>query len=587
MEKSYLTIQHAMLNTINTFSPFERVLFAVIFVVFSLSSLTLLAQVNAAFLKETPAEGGSITEGIIGTPRFINPLLAVSDADRDLGALIYSGLLRATPNGTFIPDLAESYTISDDGLIYSFVIRDEAIFHDGQPITAKDVLFTVKKAQDSSLKSPRRANWEGIMVEVVEEKEVRFILRQPYAPFLENASFGILPAHIWQNVDAESFPFSQFNIEPIGSGPYRIKKVKHDTGGVPTSYELVPFKSFVLGAPLIKTLNIKLYTSEEDLLDAFIKGDIDSMSGISPSRLNAVENLGARIEHVPLARIFAVFFNQDQNKIFAKKNIREALTLAIDKEKIVSDVLAGYGTTLNDPFPPGILPDIKPDIESSSATTTGNESTIYNSKTATEQALALLAKEGWHRREDDGMLANKDGDLLQFSLTTADTKELQKTAELLVSAWRDIGISVTLKLYEQSDLSQNSIRPRTYEALLFGEVVGRELDLFAFWHSSQRNDPGLNIALYTNIAVDKLLEEARATTDRTIRIEKLAEFAKEVRADNPAIFLYTPDFIYVLPPNIAGITLSGELFPHERFLTVYEWHIETEGVWSFLLPYIL
>ena len=177
----------------------------------------------------------------------------------------------------------------------------------------------------------------------------------------------------------------------------------------------------------------------------------------------------------------------------------------------------------------------------------------------------------------------KQTTLLAFSLTTANVPELRATAGIIKEEWEKVGARVDVKIYEPSDLNQNSIRPRKYDALLFGEIFGRDLDLFAFWHSSQRNDPGLNIALYTNLKVDKLLEEARAETDKDKRMEKYQEFEKEVQKEIPAVFIYSPDFIYILPKKVMGADIGNITTPGERFLDINNWYVTVEKKWEFLV----
>lgn len=211
---------------ISRFSLTEKLVFYVILGIFVISALVMFWKVSNSFIVEVPTSGGKFTEGVVGIPRFINPLLAVSDADKDLTALVYSGLLRGTPNGNLVPDLAESYTVSPDGLSYNFIIRNNAKFQDGTDVTADDVLYTVKQAQNPLIKSPKQGNWAGISIEKISNKEVAFILKKPYAPFLENATLGILPKHLWNSGDSDQFTFNQYNNQPIGAGPYEVKSVK-------------------------------------------------------------------------------------------------------------------------------------------------------------------------------------------------------------------------------------------------------------------------------------------------------------------------------------------------------------------------
>ena len=160
----------------------------------------MLLKVNQYFIVEVPSSGGIYKEGIVGTPRFINPVLSISDADRDLTSLVYSGLMRQHTDDTLIPDLAETVEISEDGLSYFFKIRDDAVFHDGEPVTSEDIIFTILTTQNPIIKSPKRANWDGITIEKIDDKNLTFHLQQPYAPFLNNTTLGILPKHIWQGV---------------------------------------------------------------------------------------------------------------------------------------------------------------------------------------------------------------------------------------------------------------------------------------------------------------------------------------------------------------------------------------------------
>ncbi len=569
-QKRYQFPHHTFLETVvRSFSPAERVLFGVFFILLIWGAGSMILRINNFFLTEIPAQGGELQEGIIGSPRFINPLLVQSDADRDLAALIYSGLLKATPEGELVPDLAERFTVSEDTLTYTFTLREDARFHDGTPVTADDVLFTIQKAQDSVLKSSKRANWEGVTVTKINDREIKLILNQPYAPFLENATLGILPKHLWKDADAEQFPFSPYNIDAVGSGPYRLSSIKRNNSGIPIYMELKPFRKYALGMPHIARLTFRFYSNEKDLLEALTRGEIESANAITPSSAKELQEKGFNMERTPLPRIFGVFFNQNQAPLLADKNVRQALELATDKNKIVDTVLHGYGITIESPIPPLLL-----------ETTSGD---VVPREKRLEKANALLDTILWKRDPKTGFRTKTTGKQTQkltFSLATSNVPELKGSAELLKEMWRDIGVDLTVQIYESGDLNQNIIRTRKYDALLFGEIVGRDLDLFAFWHSSQRNDPGLNISLYTNSKVDRLLEEARRIGDREKRIENYKAVTAEIERDTPAIFLYSPEFIYIFPKKIKGNRLERSTIPSERFLTIHDWYINTEKVWG-------
>ena len=586
LKKDVKLIRPAISRVIRSFSRMERIVFFVFLWIFIIGSVLLASYANKTLMVEVPASGGSVSEGVVGVPRFINPLLAISDADRDLTTLIYSGLMRANADGSLVPDIAETYNISEDGLVYSFTLKENLFFHDGMPITVDDILFTVSKAQDQTLKSPKRASWGGVVAENASDEitnRITFTLNKPYAPFLENTTLGILPKHIWENASSDQFSFSQFNINPIGSGPYKIDRIERNSSGIPDYYDLVPFRKFILGKPYIEKLRLRFYANEESLADGLRNNEISGANAIQPKTAEQFGENGFFIRQSPLPRVFGVFFNQNQSSVFADLAVRKALNYATDKERIIDEVLHGYATIIDSPIPPGSLGYIetknnKADTEAASLMSDSDKEI-----TSLERAKKILSDNGWKANEEDGILEKKIKDevlRLEFSLSTSDISELKEVAQRIKEDWGRIGANVTIKVFETGDLNQNVIRPRKYDALLFGEVVGRDSDLFAFWHSSQRNDPGLNIALYANISSDKLLEDARSISDTEVRIQKYKEFQEEIKSDIPAVFIYAPNFIYILPKNINGVSFGKAAVPSERFLNIHKWFIETDSVWK-------
>jgi peptide/nickel transport system substrate-binding protein len=549
------------------------------------SSLSLAIMVSRQFLVTVPAPGGALSEGIVGTPRFLNPVLALSDADRDLVSLVYSGLLRATPSGDLVGDLASSYSVSEDGRTYTFVLRDNATFGDGTPVTADDVLYTVARAQDPGVKSPKRANWDGVIAEKISDKEVSFTLRSAYAPFIENATLGILPKHLWEDVTSEEFPFSTLNAEPIGSGPYKIASVTRNASGIPLTYKLVPFSGYTLGKPYLSSLTLSFYENEDALIAGLKSGSVEAASNITPALL--AELSGFTVRRAPLNRVFGVFFNQNQSEVLRNADVRNALNRAIDRNALVTQVLGGFGTPLTEPLPAGLLPQASaPQTTATTGFATLNAGDATTTNDLALAAQAYLLKKGWTLDPQTHVLTHKKDkkttEVLRFTIATSNVPELRAAAEFVRKEWVRMGADVEVKIFEQGDLNQNVIRPRKYDALLFGEVIGREIDLFAFWHSSQRNDPGLNIALYANATADSLLEGIRVAQTDAARRDIYQKFRVELNKDNPAVFLYSPDFTYVFPSQIHGMEMSAIGSPAERFLDVYQWHVESDYVWEFL-----
>ncbi len=561
-----------MNGALASFSKREWTFFIIFFATLCVSTLLLLNTINQFFMVDTPARGGSISEGMVGTPRFVNPILATSLADQSVTTLVYSGLMRKNSEGVLVPDLAEKYEISEDGHMYTFTLKDNLKFHDGEPLTTSDILFTINKAKDPIIKSAQKPNWDTVTVELIDDKNIAFTLKQTGASFLENTTLGILPEHIWGDSPVE---LHERNTNPVGSGPYLIKKVGKHSSGTIESYELSAFENFALGEPYITNITLRFYQNEEELVSAFREGKVRQISSISPKSADELKDEGARIEYAILPRVFGLFFNQNHNQLFTDKAVAKAISQAVDKESIVREVLSGYGVAIDDPIPPSML-----EYQKMARPNNTDRSELL------EQILSDLEKAGW-KKNQEGFLEKtitdknkKSTTPLEFSIFTSNAPELAKTAELIQKNLMDIGMRVDVKTFEAGNLNQNVIRPREYDVLLFGQIINRESDLYVFWHSSQRKDPGLNIASYTNARVDKILEDASTTTNPETRREKYIQFEQEIRKDMPAVFLYSPKFIYVVSPEVRNVSLLHTTNPSDRFLNIHSWYLNIEKVWQ-------
>lgn len=542
------------ISHIRALSPGDKAIALFLAGIFVLLILVGLYTIERQFLVEVPSYGGSLTEGVVGTPRFINPLLALSDADRDLTALTYAGLMGYDAHGVLTPVLAERYEVSDDGKIYTFTLRENAVFSDGTPVTAEDVVFTVEKAQSPSLKSPELSNWANIRAEAVGAKQVRFTLPKPYAPFLEDTTMGILPAHLWRTVSDEEFPFSPLMQEPVGAGPFQVQSITRDKNGVVKRYELKAFKKYAPGRPYLSSLTFVYVKTTEELRSALENGSIESAYGIQ----------SAEALRTPYSRVIGVFFNQNQNPLFARLEVRKALSTALNRDAFVQNVLGGYGTPVDGPVPPGIAGIAAP----------------VTSEDPTRDAKEILEKNGWIYDEEAGLWKHEKEKLeLSVTIKTSNVAELKAVAEAVRQDWQKLGVPVSLEFYAPQELATSVIRPRKYDALLFGMVVGRDHDLFGFWDSSQRSDPGLNVSLYTSRSVDALLEDIRTETDPGKVAEDLVTLNSLVSADYPAVFIHSPDFLYTVPKNLHGVSVSFIATPTDRLLNVASWYRRSELVW--------
>lgn len=580
-----------LLDAVASFSKRQFVIFVTLFAVAVVSIIILLAQINSMFLVSVPVSGGTVTEGIIGVPTLVNPVIAVSDADKDLTSLVFSGLMRKTSEGKFIPDLAESYTVSPDGTVYTFVIRKNAKFQNGQSVTADDVIFTIDKIKDPTIKSPRKLGWDGVTVSKTDNYTVVFTLAQPYISFIDNTTIGILPSELWKNVNSDGFNLSPQNVKAIGSGPYKIKSVKKNADGISEEYTLERFNNFALAKPSIKYLNIVSFANEKDLVKALLNHSIDQAGGISSENIDSIKKGNFTIHTAVLPRIFGIFFNSTNNKIFADQAVVKAINEAIDRQDIVDQVLGGYGTVVYSPIPEKIIPD------------TTLEKYDTNSL---DEARQILDKAGWAVGADGirtkgtadtiktvtqkvkGKTVTKTTTVksttpvvrLSFSLTTGDTPELKATTLLIKDQLQKIGVEVdTSKVYETGQLNQ-LIRARDYDALFFGQIINHESDLYSFWHSSQRIDPGLNIAMYNDKKADTILESIQKTLDSTDRTSKYEDLEKEFSTNIPAIMIYSPEYLYITSPSLNNLTLSNITIPSDRFSSVYSWSTDTEKIWK-------
>ncbi|MBI2669939.1 MAG: hypothetical protein HYX20_02260 [Candidatus Yanofskybacteria bacterium] len=532
------------------------------------------------FTKPAPDFGGSLIEGLVGTPQRINPLLVQNnDAEKDLTGLVYSGLLRYNGQGKIENGLAESYEISEDGLIYIFKLRNNLLWHDRQPLTADDVIFSVITAQNSDYGSTQRIVWQGVEVSKADDRTIIFKLKNKYAQFLSNATMGIIPKHIWEKIKPSSFDLSDFNIKPVGSGPYKFSKVRRDTAGNIKSFELAAFEKYYAGKPYISKIIFKFYQSENDMITAYNNNEIEGLGFISPQNLNSFRFLGQlKILKLRLPRYFAVFFNQNRSKQLSDKNVRLAINYATNKNGLVDKILNGYGTAVDSPMLFGI-------INPSGQIAKQEFGIELANKTLEDANWSYPASSSDNHRIREKVLPppknkkNQPGEplKLEIKLTTSDWPELIAVGNEIKRQWETVGVAVNLEVLPLPEL-QRVIKERNYDALLFGEVLALDPDPFSFWHSSQKRDPGLNLALYDNKDADKLLEDARQTLVYSARLAKYDEFQKIVANEIPAVFLYSPDYLYAQPVKIKGNNNKLISMPSGRFDTVNKWYIETKRV---------
>lgn len=521
-------------------------------------------RVYVNFTKPIPKFGGEYTEGIVGQPLYVNPLLSqTSEADSDLSRLIFSGLFKYDNQGKVVNDLSDGYEISGDKKSYTIKIKKNAKWHDGTALTADDVLFTFNILKDSSYKSPLRQNWQGVEISKVDDYALRFDLKNPYFAFLDNLTVGILPKHIWENIPAERFSLMERNLRPIGSGPYAFVDFQKDSNGNVITYKLAAFKEYYEGSPYIAKINFNFYPSDEALIEAFNKKEVAGISNISPEKIASLKtSKNFSVKEIIIPRYFSLFINQTKNVALSYDEVRKAMAISVNRQEIIDSVLEGKGIPLYTPLFPQM---------------NGYEDFSGEYAFNPEEAKRILDGAGWNFNQDEGV-RKKGEDKFEFEIITTDWPELSQSAEILKRQWENIGARVNIKILSVSDFQQNYIRTREYGSLLFGQALSFSPDLYSFWHSSNKRDPGLNMSLFENKEADELLDAIRQETDENKRAEDFRKLVRIIKEKNPAIFLYSQYYLYPISNSIGGVDIKGINSSSWRFSDISKWYIKTTRV---------
>ena len=343
------------------------------------------------FTLEVPKAGGEYVEGIVGQPLYINPLISqTSEADADLTQLIYSGLFKYNKEGNIVPDLAQEYSLSEDKKEYKITLKKDILWHDGEKLDAQDVFFTYTIILDQSYNSLLRQSFQGVEVRLVDDSTITFLLKNPYAGFINNLTVGILPKHIWENISPEKFSLAEYNLHPIGSGPYAFSDFQKDASGNILTVKLAANKNYYDGTPYISRMTFNFYPDDSALVDAYNKKEIMGMSSLPPQNLRDIKNVkSTEIHEFVIPRYFSVFFNQTKNAALADDNVRKALDKSVNRQEIIDNILAGKGIALNSPF----FPQMKGHVQ---------QSLDMN----VEEAKKILDEAGW-KIDEKTMCAKK------------------------------------------------------------------------------------------------------------------------------------------------------------------------------------
>lgn len=493
------------------------------------------------WLVRQSVSGGIYREGLIGRVRLVNPLYIENSATADIAELVFSKLIR-TRDGVYVEgDLANNWEVSTDRRTYTLKLRDDAHWHDGVLVSADDVVYTIETIQNPDARSSLATNWEKIQVAALDSRTVQFKLPASYSGFWAAlAQVGILPKHALEQVPISQLRLASFNQQPIGSGPFILDNLNINSDTI----SLRRYNEYYRGAAKLDKMEFLQVDDAEALIDAYAKRRIDGLAQVDPGQLDSVKAFGSLvIQRYRMPSYVGVFYNTKQSAL-TDRAIRLALSQAIDRKRLVQDVIKNEGNVTHYPIPAG-YPGFNP----------GALRVSYDFVAAQAALADKFAK--------------------PLRLVTANSGVYPELARKLVEQWQAVGVSVEVIEVDTLTLQQNYIRPRQYDILLYGQSIGADSDVFSFWHSSQATDPGLNVSQYSNKEADTALEQARFGKDPAFRDAKYKSFVEIWANDVPALLLYSPTYLYAHTAALTGVKTEKLVTPSDRFYNVNNWAIKS------------
>lgn len=549
-----------LLKILKSFSKRELFIFTASFFLFLISSSFLTINFIENSTKIVPIAGGKYIEGVVGQPSFVNPLISANNVDIDLITLTFSNL----------ENLAENYKVDEKGTVWRYRLKEGLFWHDGHPISSDDIIFSVEVVQNIDAYSPLFQSWRGVKARRISEREVEFELLSPYV-FFKNIieEFRPLPKHIFKDLPAANIRLSEYNLKPIGSGPYKYSALKKQDNGYIDFYALERNENYFGLKPYIAKFNFIFYQNEEQIIDAFNKGAVDGFSLTNADNLFKI-NLPHQVFSAKSLKYYAIFINQYSQPALNDKNVRFALNQAINKEELIEKVFQNHARIANGPLVSGI------GIEE------GAFSGVKEPALNSFEPDKILEATGWFWGNENirEKKTEKESVKLEFNLTIPEIPFLIKTADFIKNSWAKIGVKTNISIHHLPAINNEIIKARDYQMIVFGNIIGKNFDLFSFWHSSERFYPGLNLALYENSSADKLIESIRQNFNDEKRQTDLASLQSIIAQDYPAIFLFSPDYLYVGKKNLGGFEANFISLPGDRFENIEKWHVKTARVFK-------
>lgn len=547
-------------------------LVAIGIILFSQQPASLLPGAAPAPALE-PASGGVYTEALVGQIGRLNPVLDYyNPTDRSINRLIYSGLIRFDDRGQPQGDLVEAWGISKDGRVFTFSLRQNAVWHDGQPVTSEDVLFTIDLLRDENIPLPTdlREFWGQIEVFVIDEKNLQFRLPEPFAPFLDYLTFGVLPLHIWEGVSPNALPDSQLNITPIGSGPYKFDQLLAEDDQL-QGIQLSAFADYYRKQPYIDQIVFKLYPDSASALAAYQQGEVLGIGQIPFDLLPAAlkeRELAVYTGRQP--RLGLIYLNLDQPALpfFEDADLRRALLMGLNRQRMIDRLLGSQAVLADGPILPGTW-----------AYYDGIERIEYN----LERALSIIRDADYTIPAEGGEVRSKDGVQFAFELVYPDQEPYTQLAQSIAADWARLGVKATLKAVTYDDLLNNYLMTGTYQAALVDLNLGRtpDPDPYPFWHQAQITG-GQNYARWNDAQASEYLEQARVEVDQVERLRRYKNFQVRFTNQMPALPLYYLVQSYGIDKAVQGVRVGPLFESSDRFNNVIDWYLTVERVSAIL-----
>lgn len=511
-----------------------------------------------------PVKGGVYTEALVGALLRLNPVLNFYNApDREVSRLIFSGLLRFDGTGAPQPDLAESWGVSKDGTLYNVTINENAIWHDEQPVTADDVIFTIDLLRNGSDIVPVDLQdfWKDVEVVRLSERVLQFRLPGAFAPFPDYLTFGVLPKHLLDGQTIDAMIDLNFNIQPVGTGPYRFDRLVVENGQI-TGVVLAAFKDYYGTKPYIDEMVFRYYPDGASALQAYRDGQVQGIGQVTPDILEDVlaePQLAIYTARKPELSLILFNLKNQEASFLQEAEVRRALLSGLNRQSIVDKILGGQAVVADGP----ILPD-----------TWAYYNNLQRVEYDPEGARALFKEAGYVLAAEGDVVRKKEEVALRLQLVYPDDEQHQAIAEQVRDNWALLGVEVTLEPLPYEILLKERLEQRDYQAALVDLNLSRspDPDPYPFWDQGQAAG-GQNYTQWDSRIASEYLEQARVTVNQQERAKFYRNFQILFMQDLPALPLYYPMYTYAVGREIQGVRVGPLFDTADRFAGIAGWFL--------------